>query len=159
MSNQVDTSPETIGKEWARIESEYEAFPVDESEDLPVGTSENSEEKHYSPEEIAQKEANTSEFIVETLNLGFGTLGGLKVDEGAYKRFGDAWAKVIVKKYPDNPIDAFMEKYRPMLDAMWASFALVGAVREAAKAKEKEDIPRDQRVEQQQTDQQQEVAE
>lgn len=130
--NQVDTSQETIEREWARIEAEYSVI----TEPKPETTGENEQAgegeyigKEYSPEEIAAMQSTMTEFIAGGVGMAFGVMNIDYVDEKHVTKFAGAWAVVVVKRWPENPIAGFYEEYGDLIAAGSATLVLIGAIR------------------------------
>ena len=52
--------------------------------------------------------------------------------------FANAWAVVIVKRFPDNPITDFMAEYGDLIGAGSATLILIGAIKKSKKIKAEE---------------------
>lgn len=139
--NQVDTSPETVEREWQKIEAEFgldsEAVVVD-GEHIPSdGPVESEPEKTVlSPEEFDAKKKATKGLINGGLKMAFFMLKVDEIPENITDEFCDCWAVVIVNRFPDNPVTDFMDAYGDLIAAGGASLVLLGAVRTSKNKKQ-----------------------
>ncbi len=160
MTNQVDTSQETIEREWARIAAEHQAMSV-ESQPEPLepvtgGKPEGLDFEGIDGVKVEQGQAGTNvvpqgeqettgatleekiamaEMVINGgLVFVFDALGGLDIPADKYRRMSHSWAVVIAKRF-EGGIFEFMAKYKDELAAVGATFVFIGAVRESARAK------------------------
>mgnify|MGYP005750050699 CR=1 FL=1 len=138
--NQVDTSPETVEREWNKIAENWGLDLSENSGDSPDGENGGGEyipNREMSPEERAQKEAVTAQLIKGSLGMVYGMLQLNDMPENITEDFCQSWAVVIVRRFPDNPITDFMDEYGDLIAAGSATLMLWGAARQI-KASRKE---------------------
>lgn len=139
--NQVDTSPETVEREWQKIEAEFglkfEPQTVD-GEHIPSGDSGEVEPEKtvLTPAEFDAKKAATKGLINGGLKMAFFMLKVDEIPENITDEFCDCWAVVIVNRFPDNPVTDFMDAYGDLIAAGGASLVLFGAIRTAKTKKQ-----------------------
>ena len=149
MTNQVDTSKETIDREWARIQREHEATPEpSQSGNGPALNFEEVEGVHIEgsslpgqPNNAAtmeEKIAMAKVVISGALVFVFDALGGLSVPDDKYDRVAHSWAVVIAKRFEGGIFD-FLAKYKDEIAAVGATLVFIKAVRIAAEEKAKKE--------------------
>lgn len=146
--NVVDTSPEKIAGEWEKIYIDFDLKEVVEpveGEHIPGEASEGAPEiTVLSPAEFEEKKAVTKQLISTGLTMAFAMLSVEDIPESITGDFADAWAVVIVKRFPDNPVMEFMDEYGDLISAGGATLVLIGAVRTSkSKAQIKQQIKND----------------
>ena len=151
MTNQVDVSQETVASDWERILREHEAVPPEPDQKagqggqgpaLDFGGIEGVEvEGEHLPGKpaeagFAEKVEMAKKVIASALVMVFDALAGFDIPEDKYDAMAQAWAVVIVKRFPGG-IFEFLGKYKDEVMAVWASVIFIKAVRVAAEAKAK----------------------
>ncbi|MBE0470987.1 MAG: hypothetical protein IBX55_15950 [Methyloprofundus sp.] len=124
--NQVDTSPETVEKEWQKIADNW-GVDLESSGDAPDGGESKKPQVILSAEDRAEKEAITAGLIKGSLGMVYGMLDLTDMPENITNDFCQTWAVVIVKRFPENPITDFMSEYGDLIAAGSASLMLFGA--------------------------------
>jgi uncharacterized glyoxalase superfamily protein PhnB len=176
MTNQVDTSSESIEQDWARIVAEHSVDmtaaadsvellpPVDQPEPSEsvsgdaettgldfsgqegVEVVEGGELQPDNSPTLEEKIAMAEMVINGALVFVFDALGGLDIPEDKYARMSRSWAVVIAKRF-EGGIFEFMAKYKDELSAAGATMIFIGAVREGvAKKRETSEVKRDEKA-------------
>jgi hypothetical protein len=148
--NQVDTSPEKVESEWRKIERDFNLNPLAGErggEHIPGDNLESAGEELeiiYTEQEIAEKKEITKQLINGGLKMAFFMVKVDDIPASVTDDFCQAWAEVIVKRFPDNPVTDFMEAYGDLISAGGATLVLIGAVRTSkTKAQLQEEIKKD----------------
>lgn len=136
--NQVDTSAETVEREYNKIAEEFKILPAGNNEEPEsqngefIGNEE-PEKIKLSPEEFDEKKNMTKGFILSGLNTAFFALGIKEIPENIKEDFAENWAVVIVKRFPDNPVFDFMDEYGDLIAAGGSTLVLIGAIKQSKK--------------------------
>jgi len=133
MSNEVDTSTETVN-------AEFDAAEMD------IGPEENLSEKEPLPPEPdplaeAQKAAEiamATGVITTSLNLVVGMFSGVSVDEKLTHQAAESYAILIIKYFPGG-LFSLLDRYKEELTAATATLILVKAIADAKEEKEAKD--------------------
>lgn len=133
--NNVDTSKETVEKEWQNIALNFKIEDIEDTKDIE--DIEEVEKKIYSSEEITEKETMTSSLISASLAIVLNALD-VDIEDEFCNDFCDAWSVVIVKRFPENPVADFFSEYGDLIAAASASLVLFGAIKKSKKVKSKE---------------------
>jgi|GEM_PF-1395313 len=129
MTNDVDTSTETINAEFDAAEQVIGITPDDEHTQ-PV----------IDPMIEAERDAHIAiakEMFATTLRLGISMMGNITLDNRHYDEAAQAYAVVIIKYFPGG-LFSLLDKYKEELAAGTATFMLISAINQA-KAKQQQD--------------------
>jgi len=132
MSNEVDTSLDTVNAEFDAAEREIGPEEPEHPPETPP---------EIDPMAEAQKEAEiamASGVIGTSLRLAIGTFSGVNVDNTLTDQAAESYAILIIKYFPGG-LFALLDRYKEELTAVTATFILVKAVTDAKAKKEEEE--------------------
>jgi len=130
MTNQVDTSPETINAEFDAAEQAIGCEP----EIVPL-------KPVIDPNVEAEREAQitiAAQMMTTTLRLSIGVMANVTVDNKHIDEAAHAYAVLIIKYFPSG-IFGLLDKYKEELSAATATFLLIKVVSQAKAEKAKQD--------------------
>jgi len=130
MTNQVDTSPETINAEFDAAEQVIGCEP-ETVVSQPV----------IDPMAEAEREAQIAvaqQMMSTTLRLSIGVMANVSIDNQHIDEAAKAYAVLIIKYFPGG-IFGLLDKYKEELSAVTATFILVKVVSQAKAEQVKED--------------------
>lgn len=144
MLNQVDTSAETVARDWARIEAEHKVPPVEtiqlqpdsvQSESQPDTGEGKPENKPDLPSmDDLQKRMLTKAAISRTIKTGTELVGRVSLPDAVFDGVGEAYTDLVLKYFPEMGVFSLMEKYKVELAAVTATATFALAYRTAKKS-------------------------
>ena len=141
MSNQVDTSQETVDAEFEAL-AKSSGLDFDAVEGV-VLEHDTEADAHVKSAPVAQAIGETHDMkihiavvgIQNTLGMAF-AVAAIKVPEEKTQKFAEAWAEIIVRYYPGGFLE-FLAKNQHWVNAAMATFGLTGAVIAGVREKRK----------------------
>ncbi|CAG9001281.1 MAG: hypothetical protein CENE_03299 [Candidatus Celerinatantimonas neptuna] len=136
--NQVDTSPETVAREWDRISTDYKLDPetpepVTDTPESPADTSETTgttEPSSFDELEPETKKQLTKAAIGGVLNTGGFILGQVQLPTPIIDQASDAYSELLLKYFPKAGVIGLLDKYKIEITAATATWGLVTTYRQ-----------------------------
>lgn len=129
--NVVDCSPETIEREWRRIEVEHKITPAINYDEVPETTEVivNGEGKEVSPEQWQEeKEDILKKWVSAGLAGLFNSLLDLRVERHIFDEFSLLTAQMLIKHNPDSTVMEIIAKYELEIKWFWATGMMLKAL-------------------------------
>ena len=129
--NAVDCSPETIEREWRRIEVEHKVEAViipDEQSEIaePIV---NSQGQEVTPEQLqSEKEDILKKWVSAGLAGLFNSLLDLRVERCIFDEFSLLTAQMLIKHNPDSSVLEIITKYELEIKWFWATGMMLKAL-------------------------------
>ncbi|MFM2476688.1 hypothetical protein [Celerinatantimonas sp. MCCC 1A17872] len=141
MRNQVDTSEETVAREWARIEEEHKVTPAEPEPqaEQPEFDPEPLEDQPEPMMDEGQKRLLTKAAIARTMKAATQMVGKVTLPEPVFDGLGDAYADLMLKYFPEMGVFGLLEKYKVEIAAVTATASFAIAYR-TAKASQRESM-------------------
>lgn len=141
MRNQVDTSEETVAREWARIEAEHKVTPAEPEPqaEQPEFDPEPLEDQPEPMMDEGQKRLLTKAAIARTMKAATQMVGKVTLPEPVFDGLGDAYADLMLKYFPEMGVFGLLEKYKVEIAAVTATASFAIAYR-TAKANQRESM-------------------
>lgn len=145
--NQVDTSEETVNRDWDRIESQYKLKPEPQPEPKAAEQAANDDplNDQRSAEEVFQslgadeKKLLTQATVVQGTRFATKVLGKVDLPQDVLDTFGGSYAELLLKYFPKMSLLGLVEKYKVEIGAATATYGLYMAIK-AAKAQQLKDL-------------------
>ncbi|MFM2481164.1 hypothetical protein [Celerinatantimonas sp. YJH-8] len=144
MMNQVDTSEETVNRDWDRIEAEYKLKPeptpepakkAEPAADAQIpDTEQPSMDDAMNSMPLELRKQLTQGVIANGSQAVFEKFGKLKLPQEVFDNLGSSYADLMLKYFPKIKIFAWLDKYKVEIGAATATWGLYMAVKEARKA-------------------------
>lgn len=152
--NAVDCSPETIEREWRRIEVEHkiEAVIIPDESAEPIEPIINGAGETVTAQEWQDEKATALKNWVGVGLVGlFNGLLGLKVERGVFDEFALLTAQMLIKHNPDSSVLEIIAKYELELKWLWATGMMLKALAAGFAEKKAEKLAQQQHDDTEQT--------